>query len=377
MQIPYVKMTPVGNEEIYLLEALNSGKWAGRGPKTLALEKLAQELTGAKHVFFLTNGTAALEVGCLLAGIKPGDEVITPSFAFVSSANAIVQRGGIPVFADINRGTWNITVETVAPLITKKTKAILPVHYAGNSAGIEELRKLCKDQNIFLIEDAAQSLGAFRDDQAIGPSDAVTCFSLHNTKNISAGEGGLIMTDSNSIASKIEVQIEKGTNRQRFFRGQVDKYTWVDLGSSYIASDLLAAVALGQLEKLRDVTEKRISICNRFQKEIGDFGGLIQWQEIPQNIRTNGHISAFVIDPKIRGKVLEAMKASGVEAQFHYVPLHDSPFAKEQMFAPKMDLPSTRWVSEGLVRLPVYYSMSDEEIDFVIKITKTIVRSFQ
>jgi len=369
-------MTTVGNEEKYLIEALRSGNWVGRGPKTLALEKLAASSCKAKHAFFVTSGTAALEVGTLLAQLKPGDEVITPSFAFVSSANAIALRGAKPVFADIDKNLWNITTETVEPLITKKTKAILPVYYGGSSAGADELRSLCKKHNLFFIEDAAQALGSKRDGKPIGSSEYVTCFSLHATKNLSSGEGGLVMTDSDEIAKKIEIQIEKGTNRQQFFRGQIDKYRWVDIGSSFIASDLLAAVALAQFEKINEITEKRKTICAKVQKSLAKFEGLITWQTVPKNIETNGHASGFVINPEIRDEVLEKYKSLGVQAIFHYVPLHDAPYSKEQGFAPKEDLKNTRTISEGLVRLPVYYSMADEEVDFVISTSEKVLSTY-
>ncbi len=369
-------MTVVGNEEKYLLEALYSGQWVGRGPKTLALEKLAARSCGAKHAFFVTSGTAALEVATLLAQLRPGDEVITPSFAFVSSANAIALRGAKPVFADIDKDLWNITTETVEPLLTKKTKAILPVYYGGSSAGADGLRDICKKNNLFFIEDAAQALGAKRDGKLIGSTEYVTCFSLHATKNLSSGEGGLVMTDSDELARRIEIQIEKGTDRQQFFRGQIDKYRWVDIGSSFIASDLLAAVGLGQIEKMMEVTEKRKAICARIQSALKKFEGLISFQVIPKNIETNGHALGFTINSEIRDQILSQYKSLGVQAIFHYVPLHDSPYARTQGFVPGEDLKNTRAISEGLVRLPIYYSMTDQEVDFIISSSEKILSQY-
>jgi dTDP-4-amino-4,6-dideoxygalactose transaminase len=373
MNIPFSKISCVGNEEKYLLESLQSGKWSGRGPKTLALEKLVTQLCEVKHAFFVTSGTAALEIGALLARLQPGDEVITPSFAFLSSANAIALRGAKPVFADIDKNLWNITVETVEPLITKKTKAILPIYYGGSSAGADDLRKLCKERNLFFIEDAAQALGGKRNGKPIGSSDDVACFSLHDTKNVSSGEGGLITTDSDELAKRIEILIEKGANRQQFFRGQIDKYRWVDIGSSYVGSDLLAAIALAQFERLAEVTEKRKIICSKLKNGFQKFEGKLQWQNIPTNIETNGHLCAFVIDPKIRDQVLSKLKVKGVIATFHYVPLHDAPFAKEMGFDTSKDLVNTRYISEGLIRLPVFYSMNGQEIDYIIDKTSQIL----
>jgi dTDP-4-amino-4,6-dideoxygalactose transaminase len=376
MEIPSNRVTLTGNEEKYLLESLKSGKWSGRGPKTLALEKLSAKVCEAKHSFFVTSGTAAIEIGCLLAKLKPGDEVITPSFAFVSSANAIALRGAKPVFADVDRDTWNISRETIEPLITKKTRAILPVYYGGSAAGSEGLKEICREKKLFLVEDAAQALGAKLGGKPVGSSDYVSCFSLHDTKNITSGEGGLVMTDSDDLAKKIEIVIEKGTNRQQFFRGQVDKYRWVDMGSSYIASDLLAAVALAQFEKINEITEKRRSICTKIRKGLEIFDGKISWQVIPKNIQTNGHVSAFTIDPKIRDEVLKKLKASGVQGIFHYVPLHDSPYAKEAGYTTEKDLKNTRYISEGLIRLPVFYSMTDNEVEFVIEKTSKVLSDF-
>jgi dTDP-4-amino-4,6-dideoxygalactose transaminase len=379
MTIPFNKMTVVGNEEKYLLEALHSGKWCGRGSKTLALEKLVKEKCQAKHAFFVTSCTSALEISTLISKIEPGDEVILPSFGFVSAANAVVLRGARPVFADIDLSTWNISLSEVEPLITPKTRAILPVHYAGSTAGIEDLRAVCQAKGIFLIEDAAQSLGAKRGGHPVGSTPWTTCFSLHETKNISAGEGGLIMTDSDELAGRIEIQIEKGTNRQKFFRGQVDKYTWVDRGSSYIASDLLAAVALAQMERLEQITAKRTQLLKIYRETLAEFDGLIHWQELPKGIETNGHVAAFRVNPAIRGVIIKSLRDQGVEATFHYVPLHDSPFAKEQGLLPKTDLPNTRAVSEGLVRLPIFFSMSVDQAHEVAKKTadtlqKTVLR---
>lgn len=371
--IPFNVPSPVGSEEKYLLEVLKSGKWCGRGPKTLALEALAKEKCQVKHVFFVTSCSSALEVGCLLAGVKPGDEVILPSFGFVSAANAVVMTGAKPVFADIDPKTWNISLESIKKVYTSKTKAILTVHYAGSSAHTDEIRKFCEDKNLFLIEDAAQSLGAKRGSKPIGGTRWVTCFSLHETKNINCGEGGFIMTDSDDLAQRIEIIIEKGTNRQKFLRGQVDKYTWVDRGGSYVASDFLAAIALAQLEQMEAITARRVEIYKKFKTGLKDFNNII-WQEIPRDVEANGHIAAFLVDPKIRDSVLRALKEKGVAAMFHYVALHDSPYAKEHGLY-NTELPHTREVSESLVRLPIYYSMTNSQVEEIIKTTKEVLKA--
>ncbi len=373
MNIPFNTMTPVGNEEKYLVESLRSGRWCGRGPMTLALEKLAREKCGAKHAFFVTSCTSAMEVACLVANLKPGDEVIIPSFGFVSAANAVLLTGAKPVFADIDASTWNLSRATVEKCLTEKTKAVLSVHYAGSSAGVEDIRKLCLEKNFFFIEDAAQSFGAKRNGKPIGSTPWATCFSLHETKNVSCGEGGFIMTDSDDLAHKIEIVIEKGTNRQRFFRGQIDKYTWVERGGSYIASDLLAAVALAQMEKLDEITARRQQLEKKYKSELQKFSDKIQWQVLPANVETNGHIVAFTVAMEIRDKVLTELKASGVGAVFHYIPLHDAPYAQETGLAPDHVLPNSTHLSESLIRMPIYYSLTDSQLEEVLKITQEIL----
>lgn len=370
--IPFNKMSVVGNEEKYLLEALHSGKWCGRGPKTIQLESLVKDLLKVKHCFFVTSCSSALEISCGVAEVGPGDEVILPSFGFVSSANAVVARGATPVFADVNLETWNMEVENVLPLVSSKTKAILTVHYAGSTSGVEGLRKLCKEKNLFLIEDAAQSLGSKKGGSPVGATPWTSCVSLHETKNLSCGEGGLILTDDQEFSERIEIIIEKGTNRQKFFRGQVDKYTWVDLGSSYIGSDLLAAVALAQFEKLNEITEKRLKIYNFVKAELGDLNGRIHWQKLGPGIETNGHLMVFRTDVKLRQKVLEGLKGLGVQAQFHYVPLHNSPFAEAHGLIPKSELKNTQLIWEGLVRLPIFYDMTMDQAGEIAQAVKKV-----
>lgn len=378
MEIPFYKMAIVGNEEKYLLEALRSGKWSGRGPKTRILEERIKEICGVRHAYFVTSCSSALEVSCLAARLKPGDEVVMPSFSFVSAANAVLTAGAKPVFADVDLETWNLSAETAKAAITARTRAILTIHYGGSTAGVDELRDLCQQKNFFLIEDAAQSLGAKRKGKPVGATPWAACFSLHETKNISSGEGGFITTDSDDLAQKIEIHIEKGTNRQKFLRGQVDKYTWVDRGSSYVASDLLAAVGLGQIEKLDFITERRLEICERYKKGLAALDNIITWQKVPEGVQTNGHVAAFRVEAARRDEVLAALKQAGVQALFHFVPLHDSPYSRENGLAPRVDLPHTRVISDGLVRLPLYHTMTNSQVDVVIeKTTGTLSRVFK
>ncbi|MCC6277737.1 MAG: dTDP-4-amino-4,6-dideoxygalactose transaminase [Oligoflexia bacterium] len=374
MKIPFNRPVPVGNEEKYLIESLNSQKWSGRGPKTIQLEKLFKEKTHSKHAFFVTSCSSALELSCLLSGIGPGDEVILPSFGFVSAANAVILRRAKPVFADIDLNTWNLSAATVEPLIGSKTKDILTVHYGGSTAGVDDLRKICESRKIFFIEDAAQSLGASRGKLPVGPTPWTSCFSLHDTKNISSGEGGIIATDSAELASRIEIMIEKGTNRQKFFRGEVDKYTWVDVGSSYVASDLLAAVGLAQLEKLEIITQRRMAIYQQVREALGDFGGRISWQQFPKEIIPNGHVLAFRVDTERRDQILSDLKSHGISATFHYVPLHEAPFAKA-IGVDQSSLQNTFKVSYGLVRLPIFYDMTDKECAYLIEKTRSVLES--
>jgi dTDP-4-amino-4,6-dideoxygalactose transaminase len=377
MQVPFNTVLPIGNEEKYLIESLRSGKWCGRGPMTLTLEKQVKNKLGVKHAFFVTSCSSALEVGCLVAGLKPGDEVIIPSFGFVSAANAVLAAGAKPVFADIDQGTWNISVETVKKVVTPKTRAVLPVHYAGSSAGMGELHSFCREGELFLIEDAAQSLGSKREGKFIGPTPWVACFSLHETKNISCGEGGLITTDSDNLAEKIEIIIEKGTNRQRFFRGQVDKYTWVERGGSYIASDLLAAVALAQFEKLDAITARRLEIAKKYHSALSEFEEVISWQKVPNGIEVNGHIVAFKVRQEIRDQVIADLKEQGIGAVFHYIPLHNSPYAQALDLMPEKALPQSVELSECLIRIPVFNTMGDEQVQFACDVISKVLTRYR
>jgi dTDP-4-amino-4,6-dideoxygalactose transaminase len=376
VKVPFSRPAIVGNEEKYIVEALHSPKWCGRGSKTLELEALVKKTLDVKHAFFLTSCSAALEVSCLLSDVGPGDEVIVPSFGFVSAANAVALRGAKPVFADIEMDTWNISARTVRPLITPKTKAVIMVHYNGLAAGVDELRELCREKSLFLIEDAAQSLGAKMNGAFIGPTPWTACFSLHDTKNLTSGEGGLLVTDSEELAGRIEILIEKGTNRQRFFRGQVDKYTWVDIGSSYIGADLLAAVGLAQLEKISEITDRRRQIWATYSRMLENFRPKVILQTEIAGFETNGHVAGFLVDTERRGEILSQLQSEGVGATFHYVPLHDSPYAKKLGSTGSFDLPNTRRVSEGLIRLPIFYSMTEAEVQFVTNKTAEVLETY-
>lgn len=373
MKIPYSRPAIIGNEEKYVMETLQSGKWSGRGLRTTGLESLVRNMFSVKHAFFVTSGTSALEVGAILSGVGSGDEVIVPSFGFTSTVNCIVGRGATPVFADIDPETWNLSVETVEPLITPKTKALVPIHYAGSVSGIQGLRDLCAKNEIFLIEDAAQSVGARWKGRPVGSTQDVTCFSLHDTKNVAAGEGGLVCTDNDDLALRAEIIIEKGTDRQKFLRGQVDKYSWVDYGSSYVASEILASVALAQIEKLNLITERRVQIWNHYKDVLGSFEGRISFQSFDEGVEHNGHIFGFCVPVEKRDAILADLNASGVGATFHYVPLHSSSYSKKMGWMPGRSLPHTDNLSNSLIRLPIYWSLREPEVHWVSEMTRKIL----
>jgi dTDP-4-amino-4,6-dideoxygalactose transaminase len=305
----------------------------------------------------------------MVMDIGPGDEVIMPSFNFVSSANAVVRQGARPVFADIDMGTFNLDPEQIEARITPATRGIVPVHYAGQGCHMDVINELAHAHNLWVVEDAAQGVGALYDGQYLGTIGNAGCYSFHVTKNIICGEGGAFLTNDDELARRAEIVSEKGTNRSAFLRGEVDKYTWVDVGSSFIISDLLAALALAQLERVEEITARRVTIWQRYYDELGPLSetGKIILPKLDPKATINGHIFAFcTADPQRRDELLQGLKEKGIGATFHYVPLHSSPFARRH-FDEIPSLPVTDLVSASLVRLPIYPDLTDEEQTYIIE----------
>jgi dTDP-4-amino-4,6-dideoxygalactose transaminase len=345
-----------------------AGRLAGDGPFCRRVETRLAERLGATRVLLTTSCTHALELALLALGIGPGQEVICPSFTFVSTANAILRVGARPVFAEIDDRTLGLDPEDVERRLTRRTVALLPVHYGGTAPEMGQLLALARARGLRVVEDAAQGLGATYEGRALGTLADGGCLSFHETKNITCGEGGALVLMDPAIAARAEIIREKGTNRSAFFRGEVDKYTWVAEGSSYILSDLLAAVLDAQLDKFDEIQSRRGRIAERYR------AGLAAWAQehgvrLPAQLpgrESNHHVFYLLFpDEALRDACLGRLRAQGVMATFHYVPLHSSPQGRALGFG-DMRLPVTDRVASGLVRLPLHPLLRDGDVDRVI-----------
>lgn len=358
--IPFNRPGLVGRELEYIKQAVDAGHLSGDGQFTRKCHAWLQDRLGG-HALLTHSCTAALEMAAILADLQPGDEVILPSYTFVSTANAIVLRGATPVFVDVRPDTLNIDETVIESAITDRTRAIMAVHYAGVCAEMDAINEIAKRHNLFVIEDAAQAmLSTYKGRQAGSLSDAAA-FSFHETKNLLSGEGGALIVHSEKLADRAEIIREKGTNRRQFFRGAVDKYTWVDLGSSYLPSELIAAFLYAQLEHAEAVTRRRIEICDTYRiafQGLAD-SGRIELPTVPQHCGFNGHMFYLLMrDLDDRASFIAAMKAAGVMSPFHYVPLHSAP-AGLKFGRAHGDMAVTNRQSERLVRLPVFWELGD------------------
>ena len=361
-QIPFNRPYLGPQEVDAVTKALHTGILRGDGPISKRVEAYLREWLDTRHVFFTTSCTHALEMAMIALGIGPGDEVIMPSFTFVSSANAVVLRGATPVFAEITPGTLNIDPSDIERKITSRTKAIVPVHYAGVACDMGAINKLATAYNLYVIEDAAQGVDAYYKGAALGTIGDIGCYSFHDTKNITSGEGGAFITNDDSIADQAELVREKGTNRSAFFRGEVDKYNWVSQGSSYIQSDILAALLECQLARREEIRSKRATVWHAYNEALRPLSesGHLALPEIPEDAQTNYHIFFFRLPTiELRGQVLADLKHEGIQATFHYVPLHSSPYGRDVLGCSD-ELPVTQTCSETLIRLPLYPQLADQ-----------------
>jgi dTDP-4-amino-4,6-dideoxygalactose transaminase len=355
-------------EQQALLDVLESTRVAGDGVKGRELERLIREATGARGVLALNSCTAALEMAVIVAGLGPGDEVILPSFTFVSTANAIVKAGARPVFADIDPVTFALDPRDVAQRVTPRTRAILPMHYAGMSCDMDLLGEIAAAHNLIVIEDAAHGVNSRYGGRALGAIGALGAWSFHETKDLVCGEGGvLLVRDDDGYLQAAEILREKGTDRTAFLRGEVDKYTWVGVGSSYVLSELLAAVAVEQFLKLPETTRRKTAQAERLLEALTPYRSIVQLPTVPDGCSPNWHVFAVLVDPSQRDWVISALKAEGVGAAFHYVPLHTAPFARQPASGiDRVELPITDRVASSLVRLPISAAFTDAECDDVV-----------
>lgn len=369
LKIPFNRPGQVGREKEYMAQVMTGGHMSGDGPFTKKCHTLLEEALGVKKVLLTTSCTHALEMSALLLDLQPGDEVIVPSFTFVSSVNAFVLRGARPVFADIRPDTLNIDETKLEALITPRTRAICVVHYAGVGCEMEAIGAIARRHKLALIEDNAQGLFGAYCGQALGSFGEMATVSFHETKNFSCGEGGALLINDPAYIERAEIIREKGTNRSRFFRGQVDKYTWVDVGSSYLPSDLLAAYLYAQLEQREYVTNRRREVWETYHRELAGWAkeNGVQQPSMPAHCQQPYHMY-YMLLPSLerRQTFIRHMRASGILTVFHYVSLHLSDMGRKFGYG-EGACPVTESVSDRLVRLPFYNDLSLQEQATVIE----------
>lgn len=361
-----------GKEMEYMKQAVEAQKICGDGGFTKKCNQWIEEKTGTKKALLTTSCTHATELAALLAGVKEGDEVIMPSFTFVSTADAFVLRGATPVFVDIRPDTMNIDETKIEAAITEKTVGIVPVHYAGVSCEMDTIMDIAKKYNLWVIEDAAQGIMSTYKGKALGTIGDFGCFSFHETKNYSMGEGGAILIRDEKYIEEAEIIREKGTNRSKFFRGQIDKYTWVNYGSSYLPSDLNAAYLWAQLEMAEEINDNRLKCWNRYYENLKELEkkGKITLPTIPQDCIHNAHMFYLKAkDLEERTAFIDFMKKKDILTVFHYIPLHSAPAGVKYGRFHGEDVYTTK-ESERLVRLPLYYNLSLEEVDYISNAVK-------
>lgn len=367
-KIPFNKPFIVGKELYNIAQAVISGHLAGDGSFTKACNKWLEDNLICEKALLTHSCTAALEMSAILCDIQPDDEIIMPSFTFVSTANAFVLRGGTPVFVDIRQDTLNIDEKLIEAAITPKTKAIVPVHYAGMPCEMDVILQLAKQYNLIVVEDAAQAFFATYKGKFLGTMGDFGCLSFHETKNVISGEGGALLINNRRSINRAEIVREKGTNRNQFFRGEVDKYTWVDIGSSYLPSEIVSAFLYAQLENADKIMRKRRNLFDSYMRGLTHLEdkGCFRLPFIFEHDVCNGHMIYLLTGSlEERNRLIESLKGRNINAVFHYVPLHSSPAGKRYgRISGSMHV--TDDVSDRLVRLPLYYEMTDNDIDIVI-----------
>lgn len=379
--IPFNKPYLTGKEMQYIEEAVKSGKISGNGLFTKKCQEFFEKEFGFKKTLLTTSCTDALEMAAILADIKVGDEVIVPSFTFVSTALAFVRQGADIVFADSYSDNPNIDADQIEALITEKTKAIVVVHYAGVACDMNKIMSIANKHGIIVIEDAAQAIDSYyisKDGtkKALGSIGHLSAFSFHETKNIISGEGGMLCINDDRFIQRAEIIWEKGTNRSQFFRGEVDKYSWVDTGSSFLPSEIISAFLWAQIENMRDIQDKRIKIWNRYYEGLSSFEPVSikkpKLPLVPEYATNNAHMFYLVCDNvDDRTKFIQHLKDKGILSVFHYLSLHKSSYY-EKYSTRKSELPNSDMFSDCLVRLPLFYELTDEQVEYIINTIKEL-----
>jgi len=368
-RIPFNQPFIAGNELAYISEAVAAGNLSGDGEFTRRCCEWMEKRFGTHKVLLTHSCTAALEISSILANVGPGDEVIMPSYTFVSTANAFVLRGARVRFVDIREDTLNIDETLIEEAVTPKTKAIVPVHYAGVGADLDAIMEIAQRHNLLVIEDAAQGVCADYKGKSLGTVGHLGTFSFHETKNLISGEGGALLINDQEFVERAEIVREKGTNRSKFFRGQVDKYTWVDVGSSYLASELVAAFLFAQLEESERIGDARRAIFQYYAEGLRPLQerGLLRLPVTPDNCKHNGHMFYLLVESETaRDALISHLAQRNIQAVFHYVPLHSSPMGREAGTT-SGDLPITDATASRLIRLPCYFKLKRQDQDRVIE----------
>ena len=379
--IPFNKPYLTGKEMQYIEDAVKSGKISGNGLFTKKCQEFFEKELGFKKTLLTTSCTDALEMAAILADIKVSDEVIVPSFTFVSTALAFVRQGADIVFADSYSDNPNIDADQIEALITEKTKAIVVVHYAGVACDMDKIMSIANKHGIIVIEDAAQAIDSYyisKDGtkKALGSIGHLSAFSFHETKNIISGEGGMLCINDDRFIQRAEIIWEKGTNRSQFFRGEVDKYSWVDTGSSFLPSEIISAFLWAQIENMRDIQDKRIKIWNRYYDGLSSFEPVSikkpKLPLVPEYATNNAHMFYLVcynVDDRTR--FIQHLKDKGILSVFHYLSLHKSSYY-EKYSTRKSELPNSDMFSDCLVRLPLFYELTDEQVEYIINTIKEL-----
>ncbi len=368
--ITFNKPYLTGNETEYIKQAVLNLKISGDGLFTKKCHQFFESKYNFKKVLLTTSCTDALEMAAILLDIKPGDEVIAPSYTFVSTVNAFVLRGAKIVFVDSDKRNPNLDIDKIEALITTKTKVIVPVHYAGIACDMDKLMALANKHNLFVVEDAAQAIDSFYKGKPLGSIGHLAAFSFHETKNIISGEGGMLVINSDELVSRAEIIREKGTNRSAFFRGEVDKYGWVDIGSSFLPSDIIAAFLFSQIENLDDIQKKRLSIWHNYYNGLKtlETQNKVALPVIPDFASNNAHMFYLVCNSlKERTELIAHLKNEGIHAVFHYLSLNKSPYYLSSLNnAPAENLENSDRYTDTLIRLPLYYELSTEDQSKII-----------
>jgi len=377
--IPFNWPHMTGKELFYIAESHFNGCLAGDGPFTKRCHRWLEQRTGCDMALLTHSCTAALEMTALLLDIQPGDEIIMPSYTFVSTANAFVLRGGVPVFVDIRKDTLNLDERLIEAAITPRTRVIVPVHYAGVACEMDSILSIARQHHLYVVEDAAQSVMASYNGRALGSLGDFGTYSFHETKNVISGEGGALLVNNTEFATRAEIIREKGTDRSRFFRGEVSKYRWQDIGSSFLPGELIAAFLWAQLEEADRMTQQRLASWQRYHdltKPL-ESSGLLRRPIIPDNCQHNAHMYYVLLNPEInRSDVLETFQANDICSVFHYVPLHSTP-AGRRYARTHGTLKVTNSLSSQLIRLPLWTDITDQQQNRVIAVLKKAIEKKQ